>query len=166
MLNFKKHNNNLYNTALNLSRNLFFYKELGLKDTFETRIYLMFIHFSIFMIIFKKKNSKFDQDSYDNFFHSIENNLRELGFGDVTVNKKMKDFNKILYDILLKLDLSRENGKNFLLNMDLIKKYFESLNSKETSNLSHFVDYINDFFNFCFELPLDNMLDKANKFKY
>ena len=166
MLNFKKHNNNLYNTALNLSRNLFFYKELGLKDTFETRIYLMFIHFSIFMIIFKKKNSKFDQDSYDNFFHSIENNLRELGFGDVTVNKKMKDFNKILYDILLKLDLSKENGKNFLLNMDLIKKYFESLNSKETSNLSHFVDYINDFFNFCFELPLDNMLDKANKFKY
>ena len=126
----------------------------------------MFIHFSIFMIIFKKKNSKFDQDSYDNFFHSIENNLRELGFGDVTVNKKMKDFNKILYDILLKLDLSKENGKNFLLNMDLIKKYFESLNSKETSNLSHFVDYINDFFNFCFELPLDNMLDKANKFKY
>ena len=166
MLNFKKHNNNLYNTALNLSRNLFFYKELGLKDTFETRIYLMFIHFSIFMIIFKKKNSKFDQDSYDNFFHSIENNLRELGFGDVTVNKKMKDFNKILYDILLKLDLSKENGKNFLLNMDLIKKYFESLNSKETSNLSHFVDYINDFFNFCFELPLDNMLDIANKFKY
>ena len=166
MLNFKKHNNNLYNTALNLSRNLFFYKELGLKDTFETRIYLMFIHFSIFMIIFKKKKSKFDQDSYDNFFHSIENNLRELGFGDVTVNKKMKDFNKILYDILLKLDLSKENGKNFLLNMDLIKKYFESLNSKETSNLSHFVDYINDFFNFCFELPLDNMLDKANNFKY
>ena len=166
MLNFKKHNNNLYNTALNLSRNLFFYKKLGLKDTFETRIYLMFIHFSIFMIIFKKKNSKFDQDSYDNFFHSIENNLRELGFGDVTVNKKMKDFNKILYDILLKLDLSRENGKNFLLNMDLIKKYFESLNTKETSNLSHFVDYINNFFNFCFELPLDNMLDKANNFKY
>ena len=165
MLNFKKHNNNLYNTALNLSRNLFFYKELGLKDTFETRIYLMFIHFSIFMIIFKKKNSKFDQDSYDNFFHSIENNLRELGFGDVTVNKKMKDFNKILYDILLKLDLSKENGKNFLLNMDLIKKYFESLNSKETSNLSHFVDYINDFFNFCFELPLDNMIEKSINFK-
>lgn len=166
MLNFKKHNNNLYNTALNLSRNLFFYKKLGLKDTFETRIYLMFIHFSIFMIIFKKKDSKFDQNSYDNFFHSIENNLRELGFGDVTVNKKMKEFNKILYDILLKLDLSKENGKNFLLNTDLISKYFESLNSKETNNLSHFGDYIKNFFNYCFELPLNNMLDKAINFKY
>ena len=166
MMNFKKHNNNLYNTALNLSRNLFFYKKLGLKDTFETRIYLMFIHFSIFMIIFKKKDSKFDQNSYDNFFHSIENNLRELGFGDVTVNKKMKEFNKILYDILLKLDLSKENGKNFLLNTDLISKYFESLNSKETNNLSHFGDYIKIFFNYCFELPLNNMLDKAINFKY
>ena len=26
---------------------------------------------------------------------NIENNLRELGFGDVSVNKKMKDLNKI-----------------------------------------------------------------------
>ena len=105
------HKIDLYNILLSLSRNIFFYKKIGLSDTFETRIYLMFIHFSIFMIIFKKKDSKFDQNSYDNFFHSIENNLRELGFGDVTVNKKMKEFNKILYDILLKLDLSKENGK-------------------------------------------------------
>ena len=41
------------------------------------------------------------------YFINIENNLRELGFGDVTVNKKMKEFNKILYDILLKLNLKR-----------------------------------------------------------
>ena len=114
----------------------------------------MFIHFSIFMIIFKKKDSKFDQNSYDNFFHSIENNLRELGFGDVTVNKKMKEFNKILYDILLKLDLNKENGKNFLLNTDLISKYFESLNSKETNNLSHFGDYIKNFLIIVLNSPL------------
>ena len=30
-----------------------------------------------------KKGSKFNQGSYDSFFHNIENNLRELGFGDV-----------------------------------------------------------------------------------
>ena len=40
-------------------------------------------------------------------FHNIENNLRELGFGDVSVNKKMKDFNKILYDILLKIEFEK-----------------------------------------------------------
>ena len=62
----------------------------------------MFIHFSIMMLIYKEKGKKFDQRDYDSLFHNIENNLRELGFGDVSVNKKMKDLNKVLYDILLK----------------------------------------------------------------
>ena len=98
------HKNELYNTLLTLSRNLFFYNKINLNDTFETRIYLMFIHFSIMMIISKKKGKKFNQKSYDSLFFNIENNLRELGYGDVAVNKKMKDLNKILYDILLKIN--------------------------------------------------------------
>ena len=106
-----------------LSRNIFFYKKVKLSDNFETRIYLMFIHFSIMMIIFKEKGEKFSQKSYDFVFHNIENNLRELGFGDVSVNKKMKDFNKILYDILLKIKKNIE-ANLFILNNSLIKKYF------------------------------------------
>ena len=76
----KKHNTDLYNTLLNLSRNIFFLQKIKLKDTFETRIYLMFIHFSIILIIFKKKKLKFDQNKYDDLFYCIENNLREVGF--------------------------------------------------------------------------------------
>ena len=53
-------------------------------------------------------------------FHNIENNLRELGFGDVAVNKKMKEFNKILYDILLKLDKKNSN-KDLKMNKNLFK---------------------------------------------
>ena len=63
-----KHNNDLYNTLLSLSRNIFFYKEIKLSDTFETRIYLMFFHFSLIMKIFKIKGSKFDQKSYDSLY--------------------------------------------------------------------------------------------------
>ena len=80
----------------------------------------MFVHFSIMMIIFKKKGKKFDQISYDSVFLNIENNLRELGFGDVSVNKKMKDLNKILYDILLKI--SKENQESFKVNKAIILK--------------------------------------------
>ena len=43
------------------------------------------------MIIYKKKGLKFNQNDYDQLFNNIEYNLRELGFGDVSVNKKMKD---------------------------------------------------------------------------
>ena len=55
---FKKHDSDLYNKLLILSRNIFFYEKIKLADTFETRIYLMFVHFSIFMIVFKKKKIK------------------------------------------------------------------------------------------------------------
>ena len=152
----------LYNTLLTLSRNIFFYNKVKLADSFETRIYLMFIHFSILLIIYKKKGQKFEQKSYDSLFHNIENNLRELGFGDVSVNKKMKDFNKLLYDILLKLE--RNNESTFKLNESLILKYFTTLKNIKTTEYQLFESYFVNFYNFCFELPLDNMILKSLNF--
>jgi len=125
----------------------------------------MFIHFSILMIIFKKKGSKLNQNSYDFFFHNIEYNLRELGFGDVTVNKKMKEFNKILYDILLKLDQKKDTNNSFRLNQSLIFNYFDELKANNNSKYTKFENYFFNFFNFCFELPLDNVLKEIIKFK-
>ena len=157
------HTNQLYNTLLTLSRNLFFYNKIRLNDTFESRIYLMFIHFSIMMIIFKKKEKKFSQKSYDSLFFNIENNLRELGYGDVAVNKKMKDLNKILYDILLKIDNSENDS--IKINKRLIIKYFNQLNDKDSQKYLDFERYLNDFYKFCFELSLKNMIREAIKFK-
>ena len=109
-----------------MSRNFYFYNKINLKDTFETRIYLMFIHFSLILIIFKKKKINFSQFNYDNLFYCIENNLRELGFGDIAVNKKMKDLNKILYDILLKINKSSDK---LIINKNLVLKYFKDLDN-------------------------------------
>ena len=164
---FKKnyHLSDLYNTLLSLSRNIFFYKNLKLPDTFETRLYLMFFHFSILMIVFKKKEKKFDQKSYDNFFHNIENNLRELGFGDIAVNKKMKTFNKILYDILLKLEINAKDPKTIRINSKIVSKYFNELNNPKSNTFIEFERYFVNFFNFCFELSIDNMIKGSIKFK-
>ena len=159
----KKHNSQLYNILLKLSRNIFFYKKIQLNDSFETRIFLMFFHFSILMIIFKKKGEKFDQKEYDNVFNSIEYNLRELGFGDVSVNKKMKDLNKILYDILLKLEDNSVN--NFKLNKKLATRYFTTLKGENDPKIVDFERYFHKFYKFCFELPLQNMIREALNFK-
>jgi len=164
MFKNKTHNSELYNTLLNLSRNLFFYNKVKLLDTFETRIYLMFIHFSIMMIIFKKKGTKFEQNSYDSLFYNIENNLRELGYGDVAVNKKMKDLNKILYDILLKIE--KDDKKIFKINESLIFKYFEKLKNTKSTEYLEFERYFNDFYKFCFSLDLKNMVREAINFKF
>ena len=160
----KSHTKDLYNTLLSLARNIFFYKNIGLPDTFETRIYLMFIHFSIMMIVSKNKGKKFDQRSYDSLFHNIENNLREMGFGDVSVNKKMKDFNKLLYDILLKLNKKDVIG-TFKINEKLIIEYFKDLKDTKNTKYIDFERYFMNFYNFCFEIPVDNMILKSINFK-
>ena len=164
IFNFKNHDLILFNSLLSLSRNILFYQKIKLSDVFETRIYLMFIHFSIMMIIFKKKGKKFDQKSYDSLFHNIENNLREKGLGDVTVNKKMKELNQILYDFLLKIE--KKNEKQFLVNKELILKYFKELDIKSDEKYRLFEEYLLNFYNFCFELPLESMIREAIKFDY
>ncbi len=162
MFKIKNHNLDLYNTLLRLSRNLFFYNNIKLKDTFETRVYLMFMHFSTILIIYKFKKVNFPQNSYDSLFDSIENNLRELGLGDVAVNKKMKILNKIFYDILLKISKSKSV---FELNSELVLKYFADLNNSKTEKYLFFERYFINFYNFCFELHPETMIKDALNFK-
>ena len=160
----KQHLIDLYSILLSLSRNKFFYQKVNLPDTFETRVYLMFLHFSIILIIYKKKKIKFDQKVYDYFFHNIENNLRELGLGDVAVNKKMKELNTILYDILLKLETKSTQAPS-KINKNIIFKYFEHLKNKNTDKSSIFENYLTNFYDFCFELPIENMVKSSINFK-
>ena len=119
------------------------------------------------IIVAKKHKVKFDQYEYDSFFKNIEYNLRELGYGDVSVNSKMKDFNKILYDILLKIEDDKIDGSNvFKLNYKLVAKYFETIDIKDRSNFNQFELYFSKFFDICFELGPISMLKEKDKFKY
>ena len=95
--------NDLYNKIISLTREKFFYTELYLKDELITRIYLIFFHLGFILELLKKnaKNKKLAQNIYDFFFNNIEFHLREIGHGDVSVNKKMKNLIKLFYEILL-----------------------------------------------------------------
>ena len=158
----RQHKQNIYNTLLFLSRNILFYKNLGFEDTYETRIYLMFFHYSIILLILKNKEKKKNQENYDDLFFYIENNLRELGFGDVSVNKKMKDLNKIFYDILLKINT---NNNSFEISKKLSNKYFKKLNDND-KNWEVFARYFKNFYHFCFELTGNNMIKEAINYKF
>ena len=78
----------------------------------------------------------------------------------------MKEFNKILYDILLKLDNQKMENNTVNINKNLIKNYFSSLNSERGANLAILSDYLLNFFNFCFEKPLNTVIEQSSKFKY
>ena len=56
MFSFYKTNyTKLYTTIANFSREKMFYDTIKLEDKLETRIYLIFIHFSLIFNILKKK---------------------------------------------------------------------------------------------------------------
>tara|TARA_B100000941_G_scaffold290562_1_gene273574 strand:- start:165 stop:680 length:516 start_codon:yes stop_codon:yes gene_type:complete len=159
MLSFYHSNKNkLYIKLVEFSRNIFFYKKIGLKDSFETRLILVFFHFSIILLINKRKfkNKKDVQKIFDNIFLNIEYDLREKGHGDVAVNKKMKDFNKIFYDILLKIDKSKDN--KFQANIDLFSKHSSNFDNMNI-NLEELQHYFNSFYNFCLELDIKDLIN-------
>ena len=90
----KKNESILYNNILSLSRNKLFYTKFALADSFQNRINLIFMHLSL---IFIKTNQKTNTNDYKDFyqkvfdltFNRIELNMREIGYGDVYVNKNM-----------------------------------------------------------------------------
>ena len=161
---YKKHNNKLYNKLANLSRNKFFYSELKLSDNFETRIYLIFFHLAlIFRICNGKGYNKKVQEIFDNIFQNIEYHIRELGHGDVSVNKNMKMMNKIFYDILVNID-KEENRMNF--SNALLMKYFFKKNINNDEKVQKLAEYLIKFQDFCFDLDVDIMLNGSIDFKY
>jgi len=161
---YKKHNNKLYNKLTELSRNKFFYNDTKLSDNFQTRILLIFFNLSIILQISKKSNFKKKvQDIFDNIFHNIEYHLRELGHGDVSVNKNMKNLNKIFYDILYNVDQNLYNNE---MSKKLLVKYFYSKDKSDDENVMKLANYFLKFRDFCFDLEVNNMLNGSINFNY
>ena len=88
----------MYNKIISLTREKFFYTEISLKDELITRIYLILFHLGFILELLKKnnKNKKLAQNIYDSFLTNIDLHLREMGHGDISVNKKNEGFNQII----------------------------------------------------------------------
>ena len=94
----------IYQSIIDNSRSKIFYIDLDVDDSFESRFDLVILHsfiiFQYFIEIGDKKN-KLSQKLFDFMFHDFENNLREMGFGDIAVNKRMKKFISAFYGRIL-----------------------------------------------------------------
>ena len=155
----------LYNKIVFLTRECFFYKDFKLSDSFSNRIYLIFFHLSFILIVLKNKESEKNnqQDIFDFFFKQIELNCRELGYGDVTVNKKMKSLIKLFYEILIQCDnwkqLKVENKNNLLLN-------FFSNNYDNKILTNKLANYFDKFALFIEDISLNSITKGVFNFVY
>ena len=155
----------LYNKIVFLTRENFLYKEFKLSDSFSNRVYLIFFHLCFILIALKNKNSdKNDQQAiFDYFFKQIELNCRELGYGDITVNKKMKALIKLFYEILIQCknwkQLKIDNKKKLILN-------FFSNNYENKILTSKLANYFDKFALFIENISLNSITKGVFNFVY
>ena len=148
---------NIYNNLVKLTRNKELYKDFDDQDTFSDRLIFFLLHFAFFLKIFKENNDKkLLQEIYDYIFRQVELSIREIGYGDQSINKKMKDYLNLFYGIIDKihdwdnmtveskatlLEIFLDNAKN----TDYLAVYFEKYRLNLINNTLN--SYIKGVFN-------------------
>ena len=125
------------------------YKNLKRDDNFSDRLTLFLLHFSVFLKNFKKQENKIIlQEIYDFNFRQLELSIREIGYGDQSINKKMKDYINLFHSMVSEIHFWETLSKSDKLkkisiflndfgNIEYLLNYFEKFNnnlSKKTLN--------------------------------
>jgi len=149
---------NIYNNLVELTRNKKLYKDFKNQDTFSDRLIFFLLHFAFFLKIYKENNDKkLLQEIYDYIFRQVELSIREIGYGDQSINKKMKDYLNLFYGMIDKIHdwdtLTSETKKSLLekfldnaVNTEFLVEYFEKYNLNLINNTlnSHIKGVINN----------------------
>ena len=91
----------IYNNLINFTRNKDLYFSLNREDNFSDRLTLFLLHFAFFLKNFKNEENKITlQEIYDFNFRQLELSLREIGYGDQSINKKMKDYINLFHSMV------------------------------------------------------------------
>ena len=129
----------IYNNLINFTRNKVLYKNLNRDDNFSDRLTLFLLHFSFFLKNFKnKENKKILQEIYDFNFRQLELSIREIGYGDQSINKKMKDYINLFHSMVSEIHFWDNLTKSEKINK--ISKFLQDFNNNE-----ELLDYFDDF---------------------
>ena len=151
---------NIYNNLIKLTRNKNLYYNLKNDDTFSDRLVILLIHLSFFLKTYKNLLSKEEaQVIFDFIIRQVELSIREIGYGDVSVNKKMKDYVNLFYSILEKI----ENWNKFEKSQKS-KLLGDLMNIKEDNDL--FIEYFDKYSHFLLKNPLKNFTKDIIEFKF
>ena len=130
---------NIYNTLINYSRNKDLYLSLTRSETFSDRLIFFLLHFAFYLKNFKNDQNKgILQDIYDFNFRQLELSIREIGYGDQSINKKMKDYINLFHSIISEIHFWDELKK-----VEKIQKL--TLFLPDFNKIENLVDYFDNF---------------------
>jgi len=142
----------LYNNFIKLTTNKKLYEGYVETDTFNDRLVFFLLHLTLFFKAFKKEeNSKILQEIYDFCFRQLELSIREIGYGDQSINKKMKDYLNLFHAMISELYLWDKIEKTK-------KKELFCIFLKNSCKVDYLVDYFDDFYKELIKKTLNSYL--------
>jgi cytochrome b pre-mRNA-processing protein 3 len=98
----------IYGMIVTQAREPLFYRDLGVPDTVNGRFDLLLMHLWLVLRRFKSVEAGPDlsQALFDHFCTDMDDNLREMGVGDLTVPKRMQAFGEAFYGRTAAYDLA------------------------------------------------------------
>ncbi len=120
---------NIYNNLIKLTRNKTLYN-IDKQDSFYDRMVILFFHLGFLLKEYKNKETKDNlQKFFDYCIRQIELSIREIGYGDATINKKMKEYVNLLFSIIDKIN-EWENIDN-VKKKEILKIYIQDMSDFE-----------------------------------
>tara|TARA_B100000029_G_C17400411_1_gene896839 strand:- start:133 stop:606 length:474 start_codon:yes stop_codon:yes gene_type:complete len=151
---------NFYNNLVNLTRNKSLYENFTKHDTFSDRLIIFLFHFAFFLNVFKSDSIKQDlQKIFDFIFWQLELSIREVGYGDATINKKMKNYINIFYSIISSIE--RWDELNYDKKNEILHKYI-----KINKNSSILINYFDNYKHYLKKNTLNSLLKGVIKLNF
>ena len=143
---------NIYNKLIKLTRNKNLYN-IKKQDTFYDRMVIFFFHLGFLLKVYKNIETKDNlQKFFDFCVRQIELSIREIGYGDATINKKMKEYINLFYSIVDKIDKWEDKDSNE--RFEILKLYVD-----DASNYEKFVEYFEKYKNKLTKITFNNITE-------
>ena len=130
---------NVYNNLIKLTRNKSLYQNTNIDENFSIRLTFFLLHFAFFLKNYQPNNpKKILQEIYDFNFRQLELSIREIGYGDQSINKKMKVYINLLHSMITEIHFWENLTKT-----EKLKKF--SLFLSDFNKIDHLLDYFEQF---------------------
>ena len=132
----------VYRAIVAQSRQPVFYAQWGVPDTVTGRFDVLSLHMGL---VFRrlggvgKPATEFSQALFDLFFKDMDRNLREMGAGDLSVPKKIRNMGNLFYGLATNLNEAMARGDRAEVEAVLKRNLFADI---ETADVPALADYL------------------------
>lgn len=137
----ERHALGLYALAVEQARQPDFYARLGVADRIDARFELYTLHVLLLYVRMKaegERGADLAQKMFDAYVSALDNVLRELGVGDVSVGKKMRKLGEALYGRMSAYEKALREGDHASFQVSIARNVFESEDPADGAELTRY----------------------------